>query len=335
MSELRITVVYRGTSHSLSLNAIITLADLQLDIETLTSVPPGMQKLLYKGKRPLPPGKDASETSINELGLKDGIKITVVGSTNQEISSIQNAEEQKQKREDIMRRRQAAGPSKVASTSRMSSSSLQYRFHRIEPLPHLPNPEAARDLLRKLSLDPAIKHVMEEHRFSVGLLTELAPHEHPQLLGLNENAGQAIKLRLRTDAYDGMRTYKEVRRVLCHELTHNVHGDHDDDFKTLNSRLNREVEAYERSVKAGTHTLSGLGSGDYYEPEDHPAIGSSFTDAEVHSRVLGGGGGGASTLTGSREEMRQKALEAAMRRIRLQEEEIEQMCGSDGPAALP
>jgi len=68
---------------------------------------------------------------------------------------------------------------------------------------------------------------MHKHHFAVGLLTELAPHEHPELLGLNVNAGEAIKLRLRTNAYDGFRTYKEVRRVLCHELTHNVWGDHD------------------------------------------------------------------------------------------------------------
>ena len=69
---------------------------------------------------------------------------------------------------------------------------------------------------------------MQRHKFSVGLLTELAPHEHPELLGLNENGGQAIKLRLRTNKYDGFRLYSEVRRVLCHELTHNVWGDHDD-----------------------------------------------------------------------------------------------------------
>ena len=68
---------------------------------------------------------------------------------------------------------------------------------------------------------------MRKHQFAVGVLTELAPHEQPHLLGLNVNAGQAIKLRLRTDAYDGFRLYAEVRRVLCHELTHNVWGDHD------------------------------------------------------------------------------------------------------------
>ena len=69
---------------------------------------------------------------------------------------------------------------------------------------------------------------MQEHKFAVGTLTELAPHEHPNLLGLNKNAGEAILLRLRTDAYDGFRLYADIRRVLCHELTHNVWGNHGD-----------------------------------------------------------------------------------------------------------
>ncbi len=106
---------------------------------------------------------------------------------------------------------------------------------------------------------------MQLHTFSVGLLTELAPDEHPNLLGLNEacvfkqsrrftdnvrqNAGQSIRLRIRTDKYDGFRLYSEVsyllvshlysmvidhgripqiRRVALHELTHNVWGDHDE-----------------------------------------------------------------------------------------------------------
>jgi len=69
---------------------------------------------------------------------------------------------------------------------------------------------------------------MQEHKFTVGTLTELAPHEHPNLLGLNKNAGEVILLRLRTDAYDGFRLYADIRRVLCHELTHNTWGDHDD-----------------------------------------------------------------------------------------------------------
>ena len=122
----------------------------------------------------------------------------------------------------------STGPGPISSLSSSSSPALLYRFHDLKELPHLPNPAEALALLRKLSEDPAIKHVMQQHKFTVGLLTELAPHEHPELLGLNENAGQAIKLRLRTNRYDGFRTYNEVRRVLCHELTHNVWGDHDE-----------------------------------------------------------------------------------------------------------
>lgn len=70
---------------------------------------------------------------------------------------------------------------------------------------------------------------MQKHQLSVGLLTELAPHEHPELLGLNENMGQSILLRVRTNAYDGFRSYREVRRVLCHELAHNRVSNHGED----------------------------------------------------------------------------------------------------------
>ena len=44
-------------------------------------------------------------------------------------------------------------------------------------------------------------------------LKSLDPHEQPHLLGLNVNAGQAIKHRLRTDRYDGFRLYSEVHQL--------------------------------------------------------------------------------------------------------------------------
>ena len=74
---------------------------------------------------------------------------------------------------------------------------------------------------------------MQTHKFAVGTLTELAPHEHPQLLGLNVNRGEAVKLRLRTNDYEGFRLYADVRRVLCHELAHNVWGDHDHNVRCV------------------------------------------------------------------------------------------------------
>ncbi|KAF9024620.1 hypothetical protein BDZ89DRAFT_1092807 [Hymenopellis radicata] len=87
---------------------------------------------------------------------------------------------------------------------------------------------------------------MQMHEFS-----------HPQLLGLNINAGQQIKLHLRTDHYDKFRSYRKVRRVLCRELTHNVWGDHDNNFKTLNSQLNRgaPIRRNDAQVLGGTGSL--------------------------------------------------------------------------------
>jgi len=160
---------------------------------------------------------------------------------------------------------------------------------------------------------------MLTHQLSVGLLTELAPHEHPELLGLNVNAGQSIKLRLRTNQYDGFRSYSEIRRVLCHELAHNVWGDHDNNFKELNSKLNREVLEFERRVRDGTHTLTGDGS--VYEPSP---IGF---EAEAQAHVLGGSGP-ASGSDESVDERRRRILEATMRRLKEEEQEIENSCGT-------
>ncbi len=40
----------------------------------------------------------------------------------------------------------------------------------------------------------------------------------------------------------GFRKYESIRLTLCHELTHNVWGDHDNNFKELCSQITREVE---------------------------------------------------------------------------------------------
>ncbi|CAA7265149.1 unnamed protein product [Cyclocybe aegerita] len=326
---LSLTVSFRGKQHVLSLLPDSTLSALYAQLEELTQVPPPLQKLLFKGKK-LTGGSGDQDISLGQAGLKDGTKIQLVAPTPQELEGMRTVENENQRRERIMRERALKAPVKLRSTgsgpivslSSLSSPSLQHRFHDLKALDHLPNPDKALSLLRKLSEDPAIKHVMEKHKFAVGLLTELAPHEHPKLLGLNQNAGQTILLRLRTDKYDGFRLYKDIRMVLCHELTHNVWGDHDENFKELNSKLNREVAEYERSVSAGTHYLSG--GPDVYQP-------SSELEAEARALTLGGSGasaGPSSFNEETQEERRQKLLQATMNRLRKEEEEIEYSCGT-------
>ncbi|KAL1739800.1 WLM domain-containing protein [Schizophyllum fasciatum] len=311
-----IHVSHRGTTHTLSLPSSTTWDALQAELEALTSVPPANQKLLGKGlKKGVTP-----DTTLSDAGVKDGAKLQMLGSTAEELGGMHAAEDEKARRERIMRERELKRPVSVRNTALPSAATLSYRFHRIAPLPHLPRPDAARALLQRLADDPAIQHVMQRHAFAVGLLTELAPHEHPNLLGLNVNAGQEIKLRIRTDRYDGFRLYADVRRVLCHELTHNVHGDHNNDFKELNSLLNRQVTEFESARARGTHRLDG--AGDMYEP-------SSELEAEARAYVLGGKAGSATPLPNeSAEQRRERMLQATMSRLQKEEEELEQSCGT-------
>ncbi|KAK0188535.1 WLM-domain-containing protein [Armillaria mellea] len=319
-SDIAITVVFRGTPHRVTLQPETTLGDLQDQLEKVTSVSPSLQKLLYKGKN-LKQNTSGQETVVS-IGLRNGSKVQMLGTTSEELGGIQVTENEQRRIDRILRERALKAP---AYKGRLDTASLNYRFHQLLPLPHLPNPASAHNLLQRLSEDPAIKNIMQQHQFSVGVLTELAPHEHPGLLGLNVNAGQQIKLRLRTDRYDGFRTYKDVRGVLCHELTHNVWGDHDNNFKELNSKLNKEVAEFERARSDGTHSLSGLETYDAYEP-------SSELEAEARMQVLGGSG--SFNRDESNEDRRQRLLDATMARLRKEEQEMEDSCGTAGPSSL-
>lgn len=142
-----------------------------------------------------------------------------------------------------------------------------YTFHAIEPLPYLPNPEKSRRYLERLANDPGIKASMRKHKFSVGLLTEMNPAEHTthesKTLGLNRNRGEVIELRLRTDRYDGYRDYKIIRKTLCHELSHNVWGEHDRNFWNLTNDIEQEVDR--NDTLHGGHRLSNE---EFYDPTD-------------------------------------------------------------------
>lgn len=108
-------------------------------------------------------------------------------------------------------------------------------------------------------------------------------------LGLNRNKGEVIELRLRTDAGDGYRDYKTIRRTLCHELAHNVYGEHDGDFWALCRRIEGEVErgdwrAWGRRLTEEVFYEPGEGEGEHVD-------GGGWSGGEF---VLGVGTGGRS-----------------------------------------
>lgn len=149
-------------------------------------------------------------------------------------------------------------------------------------------------------------------------------------LGLNRNKGEVIELRLRTDAYDGYRDYRTIRKTLCHELAHCVFSEHDRDFWDLTNRIEKEVEAAD--WKGGGRRLTEM---DFYNPGDWErerdveiVDEKGWTGGEFVLGGIGGRGGGALGDAGgghmeSRRELLAKAAEERMKKKREQQSEVE------------
>jgi len=260
-----LTIRFHGQPTTLQVPRHTTISNLSAAIEKSLSIEQSKQKIMISPK----PGM--LKYPFPDTPLQDVIgpktKVTLFGSTNKEISDLNNSITK------ISRPLGGAGvvpkatPSKYRDWKRIQEEST-YTFHSIKPLPYLPNPERSARFLERLANDPGIKASMRKHQFSVGLLTEMNPAEHTtqesRTLGLNRNRGEVIELRLRTDRYDGYRDYKVIRKTLCHELSHNVWGEHDRNFWDLTNQIEKEVERAD--WKHGGHQLT---QGEFYNPEDH------------------------------------------------------------------
>lgn len=165
---------------------------------------------------------------------------------------------------------------------------------------------------------------MADRKWSVGELIELTPFE-ASILGYNRNAGQLIALRLRTDDLSGFRHYDSVRKVLLHELTHNVWSDHDDRFHALNRQLNKDVVNLDWTAHGGRN----LGQGDFYNPEgDEEDEMENDVTYESGTYRLGAGTKAIEALN-TPEARRQQMAQAALSRLtKKEEQEMDEGCGS-------
>lgn len=314
---------YRGKQHSLHFDESATIAHLCAAIQDDLGVPVENQKLLVPKVGTLK--APFSETqSLNQLENK---KITLMGTPNDEITSLNRASAAATARHAHLAAARRNPPKLMSrrDPARAQEDST-YTFMQLRPLPNLPHPSRSLAFLERLKADPGIRAAMRMHKFSVGLLTEMDPlsntesnHEGTtRLLGLNRNKGQIIELRLRTDAYDGYRDYKTIRRTLCHELAHNVHSPHDRNFWDLCHQIEREVA--KADWKSGGRNVAGS---DFYEPADVESEEIAYdhggwTGGEF---VLGGGStpgttaAVSSTDTLSRREIIAKAAEERMKKM--------------------
>jgi hypothetical protein len=320
-----ITLTHHGKEHTFDLASDATVSDLVAEIQDVLHIPIDNQKLMVAKLGMLKaPFRDSNTNTSRPVADLENKKITLLGTSSAEIASLQAASEKATAREAHLASARRNLPKAYSRRDqKRAQEDSQYTFMTLRPLPNLPHPERSLAFLERLKNDPGIRAAMRAHKFSVGLLTEMDPLSYTEsnhegttrILGLNRNQGEVIELRLRTDAYDGYRSYKVIRNTLCHELAHNVHGPHDRQFWDLCHQIEREVA--KADWKSGGHSV---GESDFYEPGEEIAYDhGGWTGGEF---VLGGGGpstsagtstgGGGPTL--SRREIIAKATEERLKK---------------------
>ncbi|KAM0220617.1 hypothetical protein ACHAQI_000074 [Fusarium lateritium] len=325
-SWLTLSITHRKVTYELTFPEDATIADLFNEIEASLDVPVANQKIIAP-KTPLlkAPFKNPD---MPLLDLK-GKTLTLMGSPAAEIQQVQDMAERVAKRNAA--RMAQRSKARHAAPTRRNPQESQYTFLQVRPLQGLPNPERSHKLLLRLKEDPGIRAAMTKHKFVVGLLTEMEPLSHTQtshegtsrILGLNRNQGEVIELRLRTDAYDGYRDYKTIRKTLCHELAHNVHGPHDRNFWDLCHQIEREVDAAD--WKSGGNTIGETSryaiSGNDDEEEDYPEDFGGWTGGEF---VLGGVKSNPAAGMNRREVLAQAALERQRKEVETERKVLEE-----------
>jgi hypothetical protein len=112
---ITLSVSFRRTTHSVALPLSSPLYTLHTQLEDLTDVPPALQKLLYKGKKLVwKSEEDAQSTTVEKAGLRDGMKVQLLGSTLKELEGLKREEGEHLRRERIMRDRASKPPVKVS-----------------------------------------------------------------------------------------------------------------------------------------------------------------------------------------------------------------------------
>ncbi|TYZ65236.1 hypothetical protein PybrP1_012332 [[Pythium] brassicae (nom. inval.)] len=193
---------------------------------------------------------------------------------------------QRKKKVDIANRHVVSIAKRNDAAMARDAVATDYRFHAIEELPTFADKDKAREILERLANDRGILAVMNKHKWTVGTLAEMHPDgkvgvDPVCVLGLNQNKGQKILLRLRTDDLLGFRKYLSIKKVLFHELTHNVHSEHDSKFYQLMRQVEKECGELDWA-NAGGAVVGGPAVAVIDDDEDDDVSGS-------FGRRLGGG----------------------------------------------
>ena len=246
-----INITYKGKA-ILEQPITSTLSKTIQQIQMLTDLPHNAQKLILFGKninnetnQPL-----QLSQSIPSLKSKQKAVIMVIGSDSNALEFIE-------KKNSIQK-----FDLPVYKPSLQRTQTTPYTFHSYTILPGLPFQEKATSLLHQIasSLEP----LMKKNQYSVGALIELHPLTDASILGYNQNHGQVIAIRLRTDDLTGFRNYNDILKVMVHELAHMKFSEHDNQFKELNSLHARELKELDWRQSKGRRLVEGV---EFYDPD--------------------------------------------------------------------
>ncbi|KAI0055136.1 WLM-domain-containing protein [Artomyces pyxidatus] len=167
-----------------------------------------------------------------------------------------------------------------------------------ETLKGRPKADQALPLLQKIA--SLVKPIMRKHGWRLPSLAEFFP-DSPNLIGIDINGGEKILLRLRPAwAPDTFYPEEDIVHTMLHErfiqLTHNVHGPHDQQFYKFLDGLEDEYAALKRSGYSGEGFFTPgrrLGTSVSHNVPPHIARLRALQAAEQRQKtgsVLGGGG---------------------------------------------
>jgi hypothetical protein len=196
--SITVQISFKGKTSPVTLPASASVLDLKQSLESTLQIPPTHQKLVSKGRQL------ADSEPISPLNTQ---KIMLLATQPSAIASLNAQKPQSRRRSPY-----AVKLPQPRSTASSSTPDSNYTFHRLVPLPHLPQADRAREMLDRLVHDRGIIAIMKKYKWSVGALVEMDPAEHTYVdhktLGLNRNRGEVIELRIRTDDYGGFRQYR-------------------------------------------------------------------------------------------------------------------------------
>ncbi|KAI8602315.1 WLM domain-containing protein [Dissophora ornata] len=316
---------FKGNKHDLNISATTTVAEFLESISEQTQVPITGLKVTLKGKV-LRVNEDSDKETLLEKhpSLATRAKIFVLGTTEQDIAKVHSIDKHVNTRKSYR-----PPPAVKRSQPVRTLDDDKYTFGDIQVLPQFTEQDKARAVLERLKHDKGILGIMNLHKWQVGSLIELSPAEKT-ILGYNRNKGELIALRLRTDDLEGFRHYDAVRKVLLHELAHNVWSEHDENFHALNRQLNKEVQQLDWTAQGGNSVSRDA----FFDPSN--GLKGYHDDLEDYGEDVQTWQGGSFVLGGSSSRNRESstmtprelAARAAQLRQISSEKDEDGMCGA-------